>query len=67
MTPRVLGADDTALLDRFIDDYPFNSYRNYRMLPRKRQAAVLKAEIDMALASPEHRLAMHRVPDVNLD
>ena len=30
---------DPELLDRLIEVYPFNSYRNYRMVPRKRQAA----------------------------
>jgi hypothetical protein len=57
VTARPLGVDDTARVDRLIESYPFNSYRNYRMLPRRRQAAVLKAEIDRALASPSDRFA----------
>ena len=57
MTARVLRADDAALLDRLIDVYPFNSYRNYRRVPRKRQAAVLKAEIGYAYSSPGDSLA----------
>lgn len=51
-------AEDAALIDQLVVDYPFNSYRNYRMVSRRRQAAVLKAEIDHAMATPADRLAM---------
>ena len=57
MTTRVLSAGDAALLDRLIEIYPFNSYRNYRMVPRKRQAAVLKTEIGYAYSAPDENLA----------
>jgi hypothetical protein len=49
--------DDAPFLDRLIDAYPFNPYRNYRLLSRRRQAAVLRAEIDRAMESEGDRLA----------
>ena len=58
MTVRPLGGDDAGLLDRLIDAYPFNPYRNYRLVSRRRQAAVLRAEIDRAIEATDDRLAM---------
>ena len=51
MTAHSLRMEDAPFLDRLIDAYPFNPYRNYRLLSRRRQAAVLRAEIDRAMES----------------
>jgi hypothetical protein len=45
LTVRRLHASDQALIQPFIPPYPFKPYRNYRMLPRKAQDAVMGAEI----------------------
>lgn len=47
-----LSTDDAALVDQLIDRYEFKPYRNYRVLSRRRQASVLRAELDRALAAP---------------
>ena len=52
MSARSLRADDGPAIDRLIDAYPFKPYRHYRWLPRRRQAAVMKAEVDRVLAGP---------------
>jgi hypothetical protein len=43
---REFGAADAALLDQLIDQYPFKTYRNYRLLSRRKQADVMRAEIE---------------------
>ena len=57
MTAHPLRMEEAPFLDRLIDAYPFNPYRNYRLLSRRRQAAVLRAEIDRAMESAGDRLA----------
>lgn len=52
MTARDLAAADAALLDRLIEEYPFKPYRNYRLLSRAKQSAVLDAEIDRIRQTP---------------
>jgi hypothetical protein len=47
---RTLSADELVLVDPLIRDYPFKAYRNYRVLPRTAQAAVMRAEIADTLA-----------------
>lgn len=44
------GAAALAALDSLIEAYPFKPYRNYRVLSRKRQDAVARAELEAALA-----------------
>ncbi len=51
MTGRGVSAADAALRDELVGRYPFKPYRNYRLLSRQRQAAVMRAEIDRALQS----------------
>jgi hypothetical protein len=43
---RDLAAADAALIDTLVDQYPFKTYRNYRILSRRKQSAVMRAEID---------------------
>jgi hypothetical protein len=58
VTARRLNPDDDApALGRLIDEYPFYPHRNYRLFSRRRQAAVLRAEIDRAMESVDDRLA----------
>jgi L-amino acid N-acyltransferase YncA len=45
----LVGADALASLDPLIEAYPFKAYRNYRVLSRKRQDDVLRAELRAAL------------------
>jgi hypothetical protein len=45
VTVRELTAADAALLDQLIERYPFKPYRNYRLLSRRNQADVMRAEI----------------------
>lgn len=52
MSVRSLHADDAPLVERLIAGYAFKPYRNYRLLPRRRQSAVLQAEVDRVLAGP---------------
>lgn len=44
----VIAADAFASLDPLIEAYPFKPYRNYRVLSRKRQDEVLRAELRAA-------------------
>jgi hypothetical protein len=48
-----LVTPESADIDRFIDDFPFKSYRNYRVLSRAKQGAVMRTEIDNALKNPD--------------
>jgi L-amino acid N-acyltransferase YncA len=45
----LIGADALASLDPLIETYPFKAYRNYRVLSRKRQEDVVRAELRAAL------------------
>jgi len=45
----LIGAEALASLDPLIEAYPFKAYRNYRVLSRKRQDDVLRAELRGAL------------------
>ena len=49
MSIRQLGPDDLAVVEQLVEHYPFKAYRNYRVLPRKAQSAVMLAEIDATL------------------
>jgi hypothetical protein len=59
---RALSSDELVLVDPLVQDYPFKAYRNYRVLPRTAQAAVMRAEIADTLA---HRdgLVLHLKDD----
>ena len=48
MIVRDLAAADAALVDRLVDGYPFKTYRNYRLLSRRKQSEVMRAEIARA-------------------
>ena len=50
MTIRRLGPDDLAGIEPLIQAYAFKPFRNYRMLSRKAQADVLRAEVAATLA-----------------
>ena len=47
-----VGADALGALDPLIEAYPYKAYRNYRVLSRKRQDDVLRAELRGALELP---------------
>lgn len=49
VSARVIGSESSPALDPLIEAYPFKSYRNYRVLSRRRQADVLRAELRAAL------------------
>jgi hypothetical protein len=53
LTVRVLGPGDLALVEDLVTHYAFKAYRNYRVLPRKAQAAVMRAEIAATLEHPD--------------
>jgi hypothetical protein len=48
---RIIGADGLASLDALIEAYPFKPYRNYRVLSRRKQDEVMRAETSSALES----------------
>ena len=48
----VIGLESLPVLDPLIEKYPFKSYRNYRVLSRRRQDDVLRAELRAALGQP---------------
>lgn len=48
MIVRDLAAADAALVDTLVDQYPFKTYRNYRLLSRRKQSDVMRAEIARA-------------------
>ncbi len=50
MSVSVAGADAIVALDPLIEAYPFKPYRNYRILPRRKQEEVLRAEVHGALS-----------------
>jgi hypothetical protein len=52
VSARSLLAEDRPLLERLIAEYPFKPYRHYRLLPRRRQTAVLQAELERLVAIP---------------
>ncbi len=54
MKLRDIAAVDAAFLDRLIDSYGFKPYRNYRILSRRRQTTVMRAELDRILQTPDH-------------
>jgi len=47
-----VDADALGALDPLIEAYPYKAYRNYRVLSRKRQDDVLRAELHSALEQP---------------
>ena len=49
MSANLIGSESIAALDPLIEAYPFKPYRNYRVLSRKRQDAVMRAELEAAL------------------
>ena len=49
MSADLLGLESLPALDPLIDAYPFKPYRNYRVLSRRRQDAVMRAELEGAL------------------
>jgi hypothetical protein len=46
---RRLAPGDLSLVEPIVQAYPFKSFRNYRVLPRKAQTAVMLAEIQATL------------------
>jgi hypothetical protein len=46
---RQLSSTDLPSLEPLVQEYPFKSYRNYRVLPRKAQTAVMLAEVAATL------------------
>jgi L-amino acid N-acyltransferase YncA len=46
----LIGAESLTALDPLIEAYPFKPYRNYRVLSRRRQDAVMRAELEAALS-----------------
>lgn len=61
MSARSLSADDRPLVDRLIDADPFKPYRQYRLLPRRVQSEVARAEAARLLAMPDHLGIVHGV------
>lgn len=51
MPARLLHAGDEALVHRLIEAYEFKPYRAYRVWSRRRQSAILRAEVERTLAS----------------
>lgn len=49
MSTRQLSVADIAQITSAVERYPYKSYRNYRMLTRKTQNAVMLAEIESTL------------------
>ncbi len=49
MSADLAGPGSIAALDPLIEAYPFKPYRNYRVLSRRRQDAVMRAELHTAL------------------
>ncbi len=52
MTHRDVADDDLPRIEALVDTHPFKPYRNYRVLPRRAQAAVMLAEIRDTLKHP---------------
>lgn len=52
MSVRIAGLESLAGLDPLIEAYPFKPYRNYRVLSRRRQDEVMRAELGAALEQP---------------
>jgi L-amino acid N-acyltransferase YncA len=48
-----LSTGELSIVEPLVQDYPFKAYRNYRVLPRKAQTAVMLAEIAETLAHPD--------------
>ena len=57
---RLLTASDLVEIHRAVQQYPFKPYRNYRMLPRKAQHAVMLAEVEATLKHPDGLLVESR-------
>jgi hypothetical protein len=57
---RRLGIDDFDALEPLIAEYPFKPYRQYRMLSRRRQDLVLRAEIERVFATEGSGVLMAR-------
>lgn len=49
VSANLIGLESLAALDPLIEAYPFKPYRNYRVLSRRRQDAVMRAELQAAL------------------
>jgi hypothetical protein len=49
---RFLSAADLAAIEPLIEAYPFKPYRNYRVLSRRKQDDVLRAELKGGLEAP---------------
>lgn len=53
MSERHLTTQERERLVAAVDAYPFKSYRNYRVYPRKAQSAVMLAEIEATSKHPD--------------
>lgn len=58
MNVRALAAGELSIVEPLVQSYPFKSYRNYRVLPRKAQTAVMLAEIGETLTH-SHGFVLH--------
>lgn len=54
MTVRPAGVEDEAFVERLIELYPFKPYREYRVWSRRRQQAMLRAEVDRIRGAAGH-------------
>jgi hypothetical protein len=62
LTVRQLSPADRDAVEELVDRYAFKAYRNYRVLPRKAQAAVMLAEIEATLEHADG-LVLHVTSD----
>jgi hypothetical protein len=53
LTIRQLGGSDLGAVEDLVANYPFKAYRNYRVLPRRTQNAVMLAEIQSTMEHPD--------------
>ena len=60
MTARQLEPAQLAYLESFVQAYPYKSYRNYRVLPRKAQTAVMLNEIEATLTHADGVILEHQ-------
>lgn len=63
MSHRQLSTVDLDRLQEAVAAYSFKSYRNYRVLPRKAQDAVMLAEVEATLRHPDGLVLECSVPE----
>jgi hypothetical protein len=60
VTVRHLEPADLACLEPLVQAYQYKSYRNYRVLPRKAQTAVMMSEVEATLTHADGVVIEHR-------